>query len=319
MGLKQTTIKGRVEVTGVGVHSGAPAKLVLHPAEAGHGVIFQRTGLAGGRDRLIEASHRHVSATELCTVIGDRSTGAVSTIEHLMSALMGLGVDNVFIEVDGPEIPIMDGSAWPFVEAIMSVGVATLSAKRRYIKVLKPVRVDHERSFCELRPAEQGFSLDVEIDFPLPTIGRQRRAVTLDSGVFVREVARARTFGLLSDVERLWKANLALGASLENTVAVDETRVVNPEGLRYPDEFVRHKLLDAIGDLALAGAPMIGKFRSYRGGHRMNFLMLQALFADRNAYALVDAPAASRPAAAAASAADLTPAMASPVFAADRN
>ena len=316
MGLKQTTIKGRVEVTGVGVHSGAPAKLVLHPAEAGHGIVFQRTGLAGGRDRMIEASHRHVSATELCTVIGDPASGAISTIEHLMSALMGLGVDNVFVEVDGPEVPIMDGSAWPFVEAIQSVGVATLSAKRRFIKILKAVRVEHDRSFCELRPADQGFSLDVEIDYALPIIGRQRRTLDLDAGVFLREVARARTFGLLSDVEKLWKANLALGASLENTVAVDETRVVNPEGLRYPDEFVRHKLLDAIGDLALAGAPLIGRFRSYRGGHRMNFNVLKALLSDRTAYAVVDAPA-SRPAVAAAG--ELAPAIAVPVYAADRN
>jgi UDP-3-O-[3-hydroxymyristoyl] N-acetylglucosamine deacetylase len=316
MGLRQTTIKRRVEVVGVGVHSGAPAKLVLHPAEAGHGVVFQRTGLSGGRDRLIEASHRQVSATELCTVIGNPSSGAVSTIEHLMSALMGMGVDNAFIEVEGPEVPIMDGSAWPFVEAIQSVGVATLSSRRRFLKILKAVRVEHERSWCELRPADQGFSLDVEIDFPIAAIGRQRRVLDLEPGIFVREVARARTFGLLRDVERLWKANLALGASLDNTVALDDERVVNPEGLRYPDEFVRHKLLDAIGDLALAGAPLIGKFRSYRGGHRMNFLMLKALFADRSAYALGDAPA-SRPAVAAAGL-DLAPAMAAPVYAADR-
>lgn len=317
-GAKQTTVKSRVEIAGVGVHSGAPAKLIIYPAEAGHGVVFQRTGLAGGRDRMIEASHRHVSATELCTVIGNQSSGAISTIEHLMAALMGLGVDNAFVEIDGPEIPIMDGSAWPFVEAIQSVGVATLSSKRRFLKILKPIRVEHERSWCELRPADQGFSLDVEIDYTLPLIGRQRRAFDLDSGVFVREIARARTFGLLSDVERLWKANLALGASLENTVALDDTRVVNPEGLRYPDEFVRHKLLDAIGDLALAGARMIGRFRSYRGGHRMNFMALQALFADRSAYAMVESLTAVRPAAAAA-AGDLAPAMAVPVYAADRN
>ena len=235
-----------------------------------------------------------------------------------MAALMGLGVDNAFIEIDGPEIPIMDGSAWPFVEAIQSVGVLNLSAKRRFLKILKPIRVEHERSWCELRPADEGFSLDVEIDFPIPAIGRQRRVFDLEAGVFVREVARARTFGLLKDVERLWKANLALGASLENTVALDEERVVNPEGLRYPDEFVRHKLLDAIGDLALAGSRMIGRFRSYRGGHRMNFMALQALFADRSAYAMVEAKAA-RPAATGVPAGELVPAMGIPVFAADRN
>lgn len=313
---KQTTLKGRVEIVGVGVHSGAPARMVLHPAEAGHGIVFQRTGLAEGRERHIEAKHKYVSATELCTVIGDPSTGAVSTIEHLMAALAGLGIDNVFIEVDGPEVPIVDGSAWPFVEAIETVGVSTLNMPRRFLKVLKPVRVEQNGSFCELRPADAGFSLDVEIDFPVACIGRQRRTLTLEPAAFAKEIARARTFGMLKDVEKLWKMNLALGASLENTVAIDDDRVVNPEGLRFADEFARHKLLDAIGDLALAGAPIIGAFRSYKGGHRMNFMVLQALFADRSAYSFVEMPVHQRPVPVAGDYAAAMPAMA---FAADRN
>ncbi|MGL4812714.1 MAG: UDP-3-O-acyl-N-acetylglucosamine deacetylase [Beijerinckiaceae bacterium] len=313
---KQTTLKGRAEVVGVGVHSGAPARLVLHPAEAGHGIVFQRTGLPGGRDRMIEAKHKFVSATELCTVIGDPSSGAVSTIEHLMAALAGLGIDNVFVEVDGPEVPIVDGSAWPFVEAIQAVGISTLNPTRRFIKVLKPVRVEQNGSFCELRPADTGFSLDVEIDFPVSCIGRQRRTLTLDPQAFVKEISRARTFGMLKDVEKLWKMNLALGASLENTVAIDDDRVVNPEGLRFADEFVRHKLLDAIGDLALAGAPLIGAFRSYKGGHRMNFMVLQALFADQSAYAFGEFAAQPR---AAAATPDYVAGMPAVAFAADRN
>jgi UDP-3-O-[3-hydroxymyristoyl] N-acetylglucosamine deacetylase len=284
---QQTTLRAPVTLTGCGVHSGDEVRLVLHPAEANHGVVFLRTGLPGGRERLIDARHVAVSATELCTVIGERETGAVATIEHLMSALYGLGVDNVLIEIDGVEVPILDGSAEPFIQTIDQVGLALCNAPRRFIKVLKPVRASQGKGFAELRP-DDAFKVDVEIDFGETIIGRQRRALTLSSLAYRREVARARTFGFMRDVERLWKAGFALGASLENTVAVGDEGIVNPEGLRYPDEFVRHKMLDAVGDLALAGQPLLGAYRSYCGGHRLNVAVLEALFSDRANYAIVE-------------------------------
>jgi UDP-3-O-[3-hydroxymyristoyl] N-acetylglucosamine deacetylase len=286
---QQTTLRAAVSLSGVGVHSGDEVKMTLHPAEAGHGVAFLRTGLPGGLDRIIDARHLAVTATELCTVIGDRESGAVATIEHLMAALTGLGVDNVLVEIDGPEVPILDGSAAEYIDAIDQVGIVALNASRRYLKVLKPIRVTQGRSFAELVPNERAFRLDVEIDFPTRVIGRQRRALDLSPSSFRREISRARTFGFMRDVEKLWAAGFALGASLDNTVAIGEDGVINPEGLRYADEFVRHKILDAVGDLSLAGLPILGTYRSFCGGHRLNFAMLEALFSSRANYAIVDA------------------------------
>ncbi len=285
---QQTTLKAPVSLSGIGVHSGNPVAITLHPAPANEGISFLRTGLDSGNDRLIKAHHACVSATELCTVIGDVATGAVATIEHLMSALYGLGIDNCLVEIDGPEMPILDGSALPFVRAIDSVGIANCGAAKRWIKVLRPVRIEVGRAFAELRPIDRGFRLDVEIDFESPVIGRSRKAMDLTPASYRREIAGARTFGMMKDVERYWKAGYALGASLENTVAVGDSAVVNPEGLRFPDEFVRHKLLDAVGDLALAGLPIQGAYRSYCGGHRMNVGVLSALFADRANYRIVE-------------------------------
>ena len=285
---QQTTLKAPATLSGIGVHSGNPVEITLHPAPANHGIAFLRTGMPSGNDRLIQAHHACVSATELCTVIGDVESGAVATIEHLMSALYGLGIDNVLVEIDGPEMPILDGSARPYVQAIDAVGLVNCSAPRRWIKVLRTVRIEAGRAFAELRPLDRGFRLDVEIDFENPVIGRSRKAMDLTPAAYRREIAGARTFGMMRDVERYWKAGFALGASLENTVAVGETAVVNPEGLRYADEFVRHKFLDAVGDLALAGLPIQGGYRSYCGGHRMNVGVLTALFADRANYAIVE-------------------------------
>ena len=286
----QTTLRSRAILKGAGVHSNALVRLVLHPAEANNGITFLRTGLAGGRERIIDAVWSNVSMTELCTVIGDPADASVSTVEHLLAAFSALGVDNCMVEIDGPEVPILDGSSAEFVAAIRKVGIEELAAPRRYLKVLKPVRVEHGRAFSELRPADKGFRLEVEIDFETGMIGRQKKVVDLDGRVFERDIARARTFGFMRDVERLWKAGFALGASLENTVALDDERVLNPEGLRWSDEFVRHKTLDAIGDLALSGAPIIGTYRSYCGGHKMNVAVLAALFADKSAYEFVEAP-----------------------------
>jgi UDP-3-O-[3-hydroxymyristoyl] N-acetylglucosamine deacetylase len=288
--LKQTTLADRVSVAGIGVHSGAPVKITLHPAESHSGVAFLRTGLPGGGERLIRARREAVGATELCTVIGEPSGASVSTIEHLMAALWGMGVDNVLVEIDGPEVPIMDGSSAFFVDAIDQAGVEELSSARKVVKVLKPVRFEHGRSWAELTPRASGFGLDVEIDFPTPLIGRQRRVTELSAASFRNDISRARTFGFMKDVEFLWKKNLALGASLENTVALGDDRIINPEGLRYPDEFVRHKILDAIGDLALAGAPLQATYRAYCPGHKINAMMLEHLFADHSAFAVVDGP-----------------------------
>lgn len=313
---KQTTLRESVVIEGHGVHSGRPARLVLHPADANHGIVFHRTGLPGGEERSIKAHYGLVGATELCTVLGNPASGSISTIEHLLAAVMGCGLDNVFIEIDGAEVPIVDGSSWPFVEAIDRAGLVQQSANRRYLKIVKSVRIENGRSFAELSPAERGFSLDVEIDFPTDLIGRQRRSLALDPGAFRREIARARTFGFMKDVEKLWKAGFALGASLDNTVALDDDRIVNPEGLRYGDEFVRHKILDAIGDLSLGGAPIIGRYRSYCGGHKLNHMALEALFADRSAYAFVEIAPARPLAVADRTAAAGIPV---PVFAADRS
>lgn len=285
---RQSTLAAPVTISGVGVHSGKIVHLHLHPAQANHGIVFLRTGLTDGRDRLIPARHLSVTATELCTVLGRDASGAVATVEHLMSALAGLGIDNLLVETDGPELPILDGSAAEFVEAIDRVGVTLSRARRRYLKVLRPVRAELGIASAELLPNARRFKLDVEIDFQNPVIGRQRRVAELTPDLYRREIAPARTFGFIGDVERLWKAGFALGASLDNTVAIGDGEIMNPEGLRFADEFVRHKLLDAVGDLALAGFPILGTYKSYCGGHRLNVAVLNALFADRANYAIVD-------------------------------
>lgn len=291
---RQTTLRKTIVLTGAGVHSGKPARLMLHPADTNHGIVFLRTGLPNGIERLIDARHTHVSTTELCTVLGDAESGSVATIEHLMSAFAGLGVDNVVAEIDGPEMPILDGSAERFVDAILEAGLVKQDAPRRFVKILRPVRVEQGRAFSELRPFERGFRLDVEIDFDTPVIGRQRKVLDLEPVAYRNEIARARTFGFMRDVEKLWKAGFALGSSLENSVAITDDGVLNPEGLRYSDEFVRHKMLDAIGDLALAGYAIQGEYRSYCAGHRMNVAVLEALFSDRANYTIIDSYTARR-------------------------
>ncbi len=270
------------------MHSGAPVSLTLHPAEADIGLRF----LVTKRGRVtaeIQASIANVKNLTLCTVIGDDAGVTIGTVEHLLAALRGLSVDNCYIEIDSKEVPIMDGSSAVFVEAIDRVGIRELSEPRKFIKVLKPVRVEEGDCWGELVP-HSGFRLDVEIDFPTPLIGRQRLSFEMSPGVFRHELSRARTFGFMSDVEKLWKMGLAFGADLTNTVAIGEDKVMNREGLRYPQEFVRHKMLDAVGDLSLAGSPLLGAYRSYKGGHRLNSLVLQALFADEANWTMVQAP-----------------------------
>jgi UDP-3-O-[3-hydroxymyristoyl] N-acetylglucosamine deacetylase len=290
---RQTTLRSQATVTGVGVHSGLPVNLTLGPASVDAGFIFVRSGLDSS-DREIQATAESVIATEFATVLGDREGPLVSTAEHVLAALRGMGIDNATIEVDGPEVPIMDGSAAAFVAAIDQAGILEQSAQRRFIQVLKPVQVAMGDAFGELRPYAAGFRAEVEIDFANSAIGRQNYVLDLSPERFRREICRARTFGCISDVARLWNAGFALGASFENTVVFDEERLLNTEGLRYGDECVRHKVLDVVGDLALAGLPLLGVYRSVRGGHKVNHAVLMALLADRSAWRVVEAETAWR-------------------------
>lgn len=282
----QKTLAARVVLDGFGVHSGKPASVTLHPADADSGVVFVR---ADGAGELVPATFRSVAATELCTILSGRDGATIATVEHLMAALSALEVDNVLVEVDGPEMPILDGSAAAFVSAIDAVGLVSQGRGRSVLRVLKPVRVDQGDAFGELEPWPSR-RFEVTIDFDTALIGRQSIGFELAPRFFREEMARARTFGRVADVERLWAAGYALGSSLENSVAIADDRVLNPDGLRWPDEFVRHKALDAVGDLALAGLPIVGLYRSYKGGHRINVSVLKALFADESAYEIVEAP-----------------------------
>jgi UDP-3-O-[3-hydroxymyristoyl] N-acetylglucosamine deacetylase len=284
---RQTTIRSRVSLSGTGVHSGKPVSVHFNPADADTGVVFHCVDRDGAAE--IRALVSEVGATAVSTVLGDLAGHHVATVEHLMAALLGLGIDNVMIEVHGSEAPILDGSAALFVDALEQAGIEQLAARRRYLRVVKPVRIESGGSWAEFRPYD-GTRFEVEIDFDSPAIGRQALTVDLDADTFRREVSRARTFGFMKDVERLWAGGFALGSSLENSVVIgDDHRIINMEGLRYPDEFVRHKMLDALGDLALAGGRFIGWFRSYRGGHKLNAAALSRLLSDSSAYQMVEA------------------------------
>jgi UDP-3-O-[3-hydroxymyristoyl] N-acetylglucosamine deacetylase len=311
IGSRQTTIGREIELSGTGVHSGAPVSMVLHPAEGDTGIRF----LVTKRGRIVSeipADIRYVKNLTLCTVLGDESGVTVGTVEHLLAALRALNVDNCYVEINAREVPIMDGSAADFVAALDEVGIRVLPQPRKFLKVLKPVRIEDETCWGELVP-HSSFHVDVEIEFDTPLIGRQRMALEVTASAFRNEICRARTFGFMRDVENLWKAGLALGASLDNTIAVAEDRIMNPDGLRYPQEFVRHKILDAIGDLALAGAPLLGSFRSMRGGHRLNARVLQTLLTDQDAWTLVYAPRVRE-----AAPVDVSVGLASVNYAADR-
>ncbi|WP_417677138.1 UDP-3-O-acyl-N-acetylglucosamine deacetylase [Roseibium sp.] len=285
---RQTTLADQVTLTGIGVHSGKPASITLLPTDAGTGIVFQRTDKDDAAE--MPALWNRVTQTALQTVLGDPSDNGLSTVEHLMAALSGMGIDNLIVEIDGPEMPIMDGSSAAFVDAIDQVGVKYLDRGRRYLKIKKPVRVDNGGAWCELKPYD-GTRFEITIDFDTPLIGRQTFVSDLTPQVFREDLSRARTFGYVKDVEQLWKMGFALGSSLENSVAIAEDKVLNPEGTRWPDEFARHKALDAVGDLSLAGLPILGLYRSYKGGHKMNNAILAKLFEDKSAYEIVEAPA----------------------------
>jgi len=284
--LWQRTLKAAIGCVGVGLHSGRRVSLKLCPADPGHGIVFHRTDL----DRAIPARFDNVADTRLATVLADPHdpSARVGTIEHLMAALSALGIDNARIELDGPELPALDGSAAPFVFLIDCAGIQEQSAPRTCIEIRRPVRVSDGDAFAELRPATvrgmPGLAMALSIDFAAPAIGRQALSLHLTSETFRRDLARARTFTLAEEVAQLRAAGLAQGGSLDNAVVVDAARVLNPGGLRMQDEFARHKLLDAVGDLALAGAPLTGRFIAHRTGHALNNRLLRALFADASAW-----------------------------------
>jgi UDP-3-O-[3-hydroxymyristoyl] N-acetylglucosamine deacetylase len=276
---RQKTLKAAIHCRGVGLHTGARVNMTLHPAAPATGITFRRTDLGGAE---IAADWRHIVDSTLCTTIA-KNGAKVATIEHLMAALAGLEIDNAIVELDGPEVPVMDGSAAPFVFLIECAGIAEQVAPRRGIKVLKPIRVGDAENAATLAPAE-GFRISFAIDFASSAIRCQELSYDVDAESFKQEISRARTFGFLDDVERMRRAGLARGGSLENAVVISGDRVLNKEGLRYDDEFVRHKMLDALGDLYLAGGTIMGHFHGVRSGHALNHQLLKALFADPTAW-----------------------------------
>ena len=291
MSRSETTLAGPVEIEGIGVHGGRTARLLIEPAPAGAGIAFRLARRRHPVARLfrvrpvppvdVAADWRNVAATRLATVLSAPGARPVRTVEHLMSALSGLSIDAARITVDGDEVPILDGSAAPFVAALDRAGRRALDAPRRRIRILREVAARSGDSLAVLSPADgDGLALSLAIDFPDEAIGRQSLALDLTPDVFRQEIAPARTFGRARDLRKLRRLGYGRGASLENAVGVDGARVLNPEGLRFADEFVRHKMLDAVGDLALAGLPLAGRFRSEKGGHRLNHAALEALFAD---------------------------------------
>ena len=275
----QRTLRAAAACRGIGLHCGKPVTMRICPAPPDAGIVFRRID-AGAEIRALWSS---TCESHLSTVLSNGEGIRVGTVEHLMAALAGCGIDNAVVELDGPEVPIMDGSAAPFVYIIERAGIVPQDAARRAIKILKPVAVNENGASAELSP-EHGFSMSFEIDYDNPLIRRQDITLSFEPGTFEAELAPARTFGLIDDLPRLQAAGLALGGSLDNAVVVSGSRVLNQGGLRYADEFVRHKLLDAVGDLYLAGAPIIGHFRGLRSGHALTRRLLATLFADGNAW-----------------------------------
>lgn len=283
----QHTLKSEIGCSGTGLHSGNTVSIVLKPAPEDTGIVFRRTD-KDGNNAEIEARVENVVEATLCTTLGNDDGVKIATVEHLLAALAGCHIDNVIVEVDGPEMPIMDGSAAPFVFLIECAGVVAQNKSRRVIEVLKRVAVSDNGREASLSPGD-GFSVGFEIDFNSNAIGKQDKSVRLVNGTFKGEISRARTFGFAEEVDQLRKMGLARGGSLDNAVVVQGDEILNEEGLRYDDEFVRHKILDCVGDLYLAGAQISGHFQGYRSGHAMNHAIVRALFADPTAWRLVDA------------------------------
>ncbi|HWU84074.1 MAG TPA: UDP-3-O-acyl-N-acetylglucosamine deacetylase [Rhodocyclaceae bacterium] len=280
--LKQRTLKTLVRATGVGLHSGVKVRMTLRPAPVDTGIVFRRVDLDPPVD--LPARPHGVGDTRMASTL-QQGEAKLSTIEHLMSALAGLGVDNIYVDVDAPELPIMDGSAAPFVFLLQSAGIEEQNAPKKFIRIRKTVRVEEGDKWAQLDPYE-GFRLDFAIVFNHPAVDQTGRQVSVDfaDNSYVREIARARTFGFMQDIEYMRDHGLALGGSLENAIVMDEYRVLNSDGLRYNDEFVKHKVLDAIGDLYVAGHPILGAFSAFKSGHGLNNKLLRAVLDDATAW-----------------------------------
>lgn len=282
----QKTLSHSVSFSGIGLHTGRAVTMQVRPAPVGHGIVFKRIDVIG-KDNLVPARFDAIADTRLCTVIGNEDGVTVGTVEHLMAAFAGCGIDNALVEVDAPELPVMDGSARDFVETFDAAGIVAQGAPRKAIRILKDIIVKDGAKRASLKPS----SLPVyagTIEYAHPEIGTQSYEMKLVNGNFRHDLADCRTFCLAGDVEAMRRAGLALGGSLSNAVVVDETGVMNEDGLRCTDEFIRHKLLDAIGDLFLAGGPVVGRYDAVRPGHDLNAKLLAALFADESAYEIVD-------------------------------
>lgn len=284
--IRQRTIKQSVQETGIGLHKGEKVTMTLRPAPANTGIVFRRIDL----DPFVDIPSRAdaVGNTMLCTCLNNEDGVSIHTVEHLASALAGLGIDNIIVEVNSNELPIMDGSASPFVFLLQSAGIEELNAPKRFIQIKKPIRVEDGDKWAELRPYD-GFRVDFRIDFDHPVISQTRQHMVMDfsSSSYVEEISRARTFGFMRDLEYMNANNLALGGSMENAVALDEFRVLNPEGLRYDDEFLKHKILDAVGDLYLGGHSIIGELNAYKTGHGLNNKLLNAMLAQQDCWEYV--------------------------------
>jgi UDP-3-O-[3-hydroxymyristoyl] N-acetylglucosamine deacetylase len=280
--LKQRTLKNAIRATGVGLHTGKKVLMVLRPAPANHGIWFRRTDLDEPVD--IPARAENVSETTLGTTIV-HDGARVSTVEHLLSALAGLGIDNAIIELSSDEVPIMDGSAGPFVFLLQSAGIEEQNAPKKFVRIKKSVKVEDGEKWARFDPYD-GFKVNFEIEFDHPVFKRRSQVAAMDfsTTTFLREVSRARTFGFMRDLEYMRSRNLALGGNLDNAIVLDDYRILNEDGLRYEDEFVKHKILDAIGDLYLLGHSLIGEFSGYKSGHGLNNRLLRTLVADTSAW-----------------------------------
>ncbi|OOZ41843.1 UDP-3-O-[3-hydroxymyristoyl] N-acetylglucosamine deacetylase [Solemya pervernicosa gill symbiont] len=280
--IKQRTLKNVIHATGVGLHTGEKVYLTLRPAAPDTGIIFRRVDLDEPME--IKASPENVGDTQLSTTL-IKDGARISTIEHLLSAMAGLGIDNAYVDLSAPEVPIMDGSAGPFVFLIQSAGIEEQAAAKRFIRIKKPIKVEDNGKWAAFEPFE-GFKVSFSIDFDHPLFHEENQQALIDFSTtsFVKEVSRARTFGFMRDIEQLRERKLALGGSQDNAIVVDDFRVLNEDGLRYEDEFVKHKILDAIGDLYLLGRSLIGAFSGHKSGHELNNTLLKALMADESAW-----------------------------------
>ena len=285
-GEKQKTLIKPITCSGIGLHTGENVSMTLRPAGVGTGIVFKRTDVERHKS-LIHARYDRVSETRLGTTISNEFGVKVATVEHFLSAVMAYGIDNLIIDIDGSEVPVMDGSAAPFLFFLECGGMKDISAPKNYLQVLKTVRVTDGDKFAELKP-HNGFQMNFDIDFTSTAIGRQALGFEFSQSFFKTEIARARTFGFSHEVDYLRGIGLAQGGSLDNAIVIQDDKVLNKTGLRYNDEFVRHKLLDAVGDLSLAGSPLLGAYTAYKSGHDLNNKLLRALFAQPDAYRMLN-------------------------------